>query len=48
MHPFVGEIYFHAIDIVYLKPIVLLLHFIQNRINIDFGFQIYAVFDYEI
>ena len=48
MHPFVGKVYFHTVDIVDFFVLIDFLHFGKDSIYIDFRSQVYTVFSNEV
>ena len=48
MHPFIGKINLHTVDIINLFALIMLFNLSQDGINIGVGSKVYAVFGHEI
>ena len=48
VHPFIGEVYLHAVDISYLLVLIEFLHLSQDGIHIGIGRQVHPVLGHEV
>ena len=48
MHPFVGKVYFHTVDIIDFFVLIDFLYFGKDSIYINFRSQVYTVFSNEV